>query len=74
MDLGPLNAVAWVVVFASFLGAGYGPLLIPVAAAITLAWRPRWSPSTRLAWTIILLAIGAAVLGYLWALDAVELP
>jgi len=74
IDLGWLNGMAMATVFAAFLGAGYGPALIPVAAVITLAGQRRRSSGTGVSWLLVLLALAASILGYSWALDAVELP
>jgi hypothetical protein len=74
IDLGWLNGIAMATVFAAFLGAGYGPALIPVAAVITLAGQRRRSSGTGVSWLLVLLALAASILGYSWALDAVELP
>jgi len=54
----------------AFLGAVYGPALIPLAAVLALrSSKYRW-----VAWLIIVLGLGATAVTYVWALDAVELP
>jgi len=74
IDVGWFNPVAMAVVLTSFLCAGYGPLLIPVAAILTLVEQRHAGRDVGLCWLLILLALAATVLGYGWALDAVELP
>jgi hypothetical protein len=74
IDLAPLNTIALLGVFACFFGAAYGPVLIPVAVTITLVGHRQRSLGTSASWVIIVLSVGAAVLGHMWALDAVELP
>ena len=73
-DWGPLNPIGAIVVFTSFVCAAYGPLLIPLAAYVTLLSQRRRLVGTLACWAVLSLAIGAAALGYSWALDAVELP
>jgi hypothetical protein len=55
----------------AFLGAVYGPALIPLAGVLALRSGPkyRW-----VAWITIVLGLVATAVTYVWALDAVELP
>jgi hypothetical protein len=56
----------------AFLGAVYGPLLIPIAAAALLY--PRRRAQAAAGWIIVAAGLVATAATYSWALDAVELP
>ena len=68
---GALTAILAATWGPAFLGAVYGPALIPLAGVLALRSGPkhRW-----VAWMVVALAIVATAVTYAWALDAVELP
>ena len=69
--LGGFFAVTWM---PAFLGAAYGPILIPVGAVVLLHARRRYGSRARVGWIFIVSALLAACVSHLWVLDAVELP
>jgi hypothetical protein len=74
VDVGLRGTIESVIIFGAFLGAAYGPVLIPIAAICLLMSQRRGTPRLASFWALIILALAASALGYGWALDAVELP
>jgi hypothetical protein len=70
---GVLHAAVIVLAAAAFLAAAYGPLLLPLAAAVVWAERRRTRVTDPIAGATLLLAVAAAIAGHGWVLDAVEL-
>jgi len=73
-DWGVRGVIGLLLMIVGFFGTAYGPVLIPAAAVVALVARRRGRTRLSLCWTLIILAVLAAALGYAWALDAVELP
>ena len=68
------RTIPFLLMIVGFFGTAYGPVLIPAAAVVALVARRRGRTRLWLCWTLIVLAVLAAAVGYAWALDAVELP
>ncbi len=65
-------AVSWM---PAFLGAAYGPVLLPIGAMALLVTRRRnGKKNVVVGWVLIALGLLATAASYLWVLDAVELP
>ena len=58
----------------AFLGAAYGPVLIPVGAGVLLWTRGAATENRRVGWAFIVTSLLATAMSYLWLLDAVQLP
>ena len=58
----------------AFLGAAYGPILIPIGAALLVRAGRVDGGSPRVGWAFIVAALLATAVSYVWLLDAVELP
>jgi hypothetical protein len=70
---GVLFAALILVLAAAFLAAAYGPLLLPLAAAVLWAERRRSHVTDPIAVATLALAVAATIATYGWVLDAVEL-
>lgn len=69
-----VGAVWMLIISWGFFGTAYGPLLLPIAAAIVAIARRRGTTRTALLWLYLALGVAAAAIGWGWTLDAVELP
>jgi len=69
--------VVWPIVFSCFLGAAYGPLLIPIAGLVAIrATRGvrTWSRAAVGVWTPVFLALVSAGLFWRWLIHLELLP
>jgi hypothetical protein len=73
-DWGLRGIFGLLLMIVGFFGTAYGPALIPVAVVVALGALRRGLAPLWLCWVLIVLSVFAAAVGYVWALDAVELP